>query len=106
MARPGRYSPCWRLALRVTRVLLRAELNPHPGSRLVATASIELDSEMAVHMIRVVSKPGGGYIVAMPSRRDAMSKFRDYAHPICKSLRGEIEAAVIVEYERQTERKK
>lgn len=87
--------------MRVTRVLLRAELNPHPGSRLVATATIELDDEMAVHMIRVVSKPGGGYIVAMPSRRDAMSRFKDYAHPTCQRLRGEIELAVLLEYERQ-----
>lgn len=87
--------------MRVTRVLLRAELNQRPGSRLVATASVEFDGVFAVHMVRVVSQPNGDYIVAMPSRRDAMGRFRDYAHPTKQDLRNEIVAAVLLEYESQ-----
>jgi stage V sporulation protein G len=112
--------------MEVTKVEVRLSKT---ADRLLATASIILDNELAIHEIRVVRRNGSG-MIAMPSRkatvqcpcgermsfdcsycpacakRNAQPKpstrlHNDIAHPISAGLRKRIEDSVLAAYQRR-----
>ena len=64
-----------------------------------ALVSITLDSEIAIHDIKVIEGPERLF-VAMPSRKDDTGIFRDVVHPITKEARHTLETAILEEYHR------
>ncbi len=66
--------------------------------RLKAIVSITLDSELALHDIKVIEGPTRLF-VAMPSRRDDNGVFRDIVHPISADGRKMIESQILDFYE-------
>ena len=69
-------------------------------SRLKALVSVTLEQELAIHDIKIIQGPQRLF-VAMPSRKDENGLFRDIIHPITQELRGQMEDAILWEYERQ-----
>ena len=65
-----------------------------------AFAGITIDSEFAVHGLKVMDGDNGLW-VGFPSRRDASGGFRDVFHPITKESREKIVAAVLDAYENE-----
>lgn len=67
------------------------------GTRMVASASVTLDSEFVVHDIKIINSDRGLFI-AMPSRKDAAGNYIDIAHPINGTAREKIQDAVLEAY--------
>ena len=70
--------------------------------KMEAIASITLDSEFAVHDIKVIEGEKGLFI-AMPSRKAADGDYRDIAHPINQSAREKIQSLILAEYNKLSE---
>lgn len=69
----------------------------YPDARLKALVSITIDSDFAVHDIKVIEGPTRLF-VAMPSRKDEAGTFRDIVHPITPEARQAIETAILEKY--------
>lgn len=65
-----------------------------------AWAAITLDSEFAVHGIKVMENEKGLW-VSMPARKDASGEFRDIFHPVTKEAREKIIKAVLDAYQKE-----
>lgn len=65
--------------------------------KMLATATITIDSEFAVHDIKVIEGENGLF-VAMPSRRTKEGEFKDIAHPINSETRKKLEELVLSAY--------
>ena len=72
------------------------------GSRMKGIASVLLDDSFAVHDIRIIEGDNGLFI-AMPSRKTALGKYRDIAHPINPEVRAMFEEAILEAYEKADE---
>lgn len=68
-----------------------------PEGRLRAVISITIDSQFAVHDIKVV-QGDERLFVAMPSRKDENGVFRDIVHPISLEARQMIEGQILDAY--------
>ncbi len=66
-------------------------------NRLKALVSLTIDSEIAIHDIKVIEGPNRLF-VAMPSRRDENGEFRDICHPITLEARKQLESVVLNTY--------
>ena len=66
--------------------------------KMKAVVSITIDDEFVVHDIKVIEGEKGLFI-AMPSRKAADGEYRDIAHPINSSTRGEIQNIILSRYE-------
>ncbi len=69
-------------------------------SRLKALVSVTLEQELAIHDIKIIQGPQRLF-VAMPSRKDENGLFRDIIHPITQEMRGQMEDAILRQYEFQ-----
>ena len=67
-------------------------------TRLKALVSITVDSDLAVHDIKIIEGPERLF-VAMPSRKDDNGIFRDIAHPITPEARAVIETGILSAYQ-------
>lgn len=65
-----------------------------------AAASITIDSEFAVHDIKVIEGEKGLFI-AMPSRKTQDGEYKDIAHPINSETRAKIQKLILSKYEEE-----
>ncbi|MCL2856313.1 MAG: SpoVG family protein [Oscillospiraceae bacterium] len=75
----------------------------YQDTRLKALVSVTIDNDLAVHDIKVIEGPERLF-VAMPSRKDDNSVFRDICHPITPQARGTLESAILSAYHEYLER--
>jgi len=75
----------------------------HRDERLLAFATIILDSSFVVRDLRII-RGNTGLFVAMPSRKRSDGTYSDVAHPLNPELRKKIEEKVIGEYTSEMER--
>ena len=69
----------------------------YQDTRLKALISVTIDHDLAVHDIKVIEGPERLF-VAMPSRKDENSSFRDICHPITPQARETLEGAILNAY--------
>lgn len=79
---------------------IRIRLKPENASGTLATAAVTIDSDWAVHDIRILHREGRFYL-AMPSRRCADGLTRDLVHPVHGRAREELTRAVLAAYRRE-----
>lgn len=72
---------------------------------VVAVASILIDKAFVVRDIKVVQKKTGGYLVAMPSRKNSAGSYEDIAHPVNKETRELIEDKIMDAFYKEIENK-
>ena len=75
----------------------------YQDTRLKALVSVTIDHDLAVHDIKVIEGPERLF-VAMPSRKDDNSVFRDICHPITPQARATLEGAILTAYHEYLER--
>ena len=78
-----------------TDVKIRKTFDEGP---MKAIASVTLDEQLAVHDIKVIYAREK-YFIVMPSRKNPDETYRDIVHPINASFRGDLEEAVLREYD-------
>jgi len=88
--------------LNITDIRVR---RTYQDTRLKALVSVTIDNDLAVHDIKVIEGPERLF-VAMPSRKDDNSVFRDICHPITPQARGTLEGAILSAYHEYLERAK
>ena len=81
--------------MNITDVKIRKTFDEGP---MKAIASVTLDEQLAVHDIKVIYAREKSFIV-MPSRKNPDETYRDIVHPINASFRGDLEEAVLREYD-------
>jgi stage V sporulation protein G len=81
--------------MKITDVKVRKLFDEGP---MKAVVSVTFDNEFAVHDIKVIYAKER-YFIVMPTRKNADGSYRDVAHPITASFRGELEAAVLDAYD-------
>lgn len=84
--------------MKVTAVTVQKE--EKVGSRVKGYAVIELDGVLKINGIRII-EGNSRMFAAMPNRKVAENKYIDYVYPIDKSLREEIERAILEEYNKE-----
>ena len=77
----------------------------YQDTRLKALVSVTIDNDLAVHDIKVIEGPERLF-VAMPSRKDDHSVFRDICHPITPQARSTLESSILSAYHEHLERAK
>ena len=75
----------------------------YQDTRLKALVSVTIDNDLAVHDIKIIEGPERLF-VAMPSRKDDNSVFRDICHPITPGARATLESAILSAYHEYLER--
>lgn len=83
--------------MQITDIRIR---RTYQDTRLKALVSVTVGGDLAVHDIKVIEGPERLF-VAMPSRKDENGLFRDIIHPITQDMRGQMEEAILREYELQ-----
>ena len=73
------------------------------SKNLLATASVTLGGCFAVRGIQIRDGKNGTF-VAMPQRKDANGQYHDICFPTTAEMRQAIQAAVLGEYERTSQR--
>ncbi len=81
--------------MNITDVKIRKTFDDGP---MKAIASVTLDEQLAVHDIKVIYAREK-YFIVMPSRKNPDETYRDIVHPINASFRGDLEEAVLREYD-------
>ena len=81
--------------MNITDVKIRKTFDEGP---MKAIASVTLDEQLAVHDIKVIYAREK-YFIVMPSRKNPDETYRDIVHPINASFRGDLEEAVLREYD-------
>ena len=84
-----------RNKMNITDVKIRKTFDDGP---MKAIASVTLDEQLAVHDIKVIYARDK-YFIVMPSRKNPDDTYRDIVHPINASFRGDLEEAVLREYD-------
>jgi stage V sporulation protein G len=74
--------------------------NQSKDKRLKAYATIVFENCFIVRDLKIILGNDGNVFVSMPSRRSKMGTFKDIAHPLNATMRGEIERAIFAEYEK------
>ena len=85
--------------MKITDIRIR---KTYDNGRLRALVSLTLDSDIAIHDIKVIDGPNRLF-VAMPSRRDEQGIFRDICHPITEQARNELESHILDAYRSYSE---
>ncbi len=70
---------------------------------LLATASVTLGGCFAIRGIHIVDSDKGAF-VAMPQRKNSKGEYHDVCFPTTPEMRKALDAAVLDEYQRATER--
>ena len=73
-------------------------------SRLKAYATVVFEDCFIVRDLKIILGSDGNLFVSMPSRRSKYGSFRDIAHPLNSEMRGEIENAVFLEYDKSIQK--
>ncbi len=81
--------------MNITDVKIRKTFDDGP---MKAIASVTLDDALAVHDIKVIYAREK-YFIVMPSRKNPDETYRDIVHPINANFRGDLEEAVLREYD-------
>ncbi|MBR6650131.1 MAG: SpoVG family protein [Clostridia bacterium] len=81
--------------MNITDVKIRKTFDDGP---MRAIASVTFDDRLAVHDIKVIYAREK-YFIVMPSRKNPDETYRDIVHPINANFRGELEEAVLREYD-------
>lgn len=81
--------------MNITDVKIRKTFDDGP---MKAIASVTLDEQLAVHDIKVIYAREK-YFIVMPSRKNPDETYRDIVHPINANFRGDLEDAVLREYD-------
>ena len=81
--------------MNITDVKIRKTFDDGP---MKAIASVTLDDALAVHDIKVIYARDK-YFIVMPSRKNPDETYRDIVHPTNASFRGDLEEAVLREYD-------
>lgn len=90
------------ISVNITDIRIR---RTYQDTRLKALVSVTMDSDFAVHDIKVIEGPERLF-VAMPSRKDDNGVFRDIAHPITPEARQHIEQKILSAYHEYLENAK
>lgn len=80
--------------MQITDVKVRKLFDDGPMKAIV---SVTFDGQLAVHDIKVIYARER-YFIVMPSRKNPDGTYRDIVHPINADFRGDLETAVIAEY--------
>ena len=80
--------------MQITDIKIRKLFDEGP---MKAVVSITLDSQLAIHDIKVINAREKLFIV-MPSRKNPDGTYRDIVHPINAEFRAVLEEAVIDAY--------
>lgn len=80
--------------MQITDVKVRKLFDEGPMKAIV---SVTFDGQLAVHDIKVIYARDK-YFIVMPSRKNPDGTYRDIVHPINAGFRGDLEKAVIDEY--------
>lgn len=88
--------------MQITDIKIRKLFDDGP---MKAVVSITLDNALAIHDVKVIYARDK-YFIVMPSRKNPDGTYRDIVHPINAQFRGELEASILAEYEREAERAK
>lgn len=86
--------------MNITEIKIRRIYNE---GRLRALVSVTIDSDLAVHDIKVIEGPER-FFVAMPSRKEENGVFRDVVHPITVEARKKLEDEILKEYHSHIEK--
>lgn len=78
---------------------VRVKIIERENSKVKALASITIDSCFVVHDIRITEKDDG-FVVRMPSKKNASGAFADIVHPINQETRDMVNKTVIEAYEK------
>lgn len=73
---------------------------PHGESKLIASATVELEGDLVIERIRVVKLKDGRRLVAMPSVRNTNGSFTDVVRPSNHVMRQVLDDAVLNEVDR------
>ena len=71
--------------------------------KMKAVASITLDSEFAIHDIKIIDGEKGLFI-AMPNRKTQDGEYRDIAHPINTETCDRIQSIILQSYREELEK--
>ena len=88
----------------ITEVRVRI-LKEKEGSKLRGVATITIDTDFAIHDIRILEGDKGMFI-AMPSKKTPKGEYRDIAHPIRKEVRADLEERIFAKYNEELEKAK
>ena len=80
--------------MQITDVKVRKLFTEGP---MRAVVSVTLDSQLAVHDIKVLNAREK-YFIVMPSRKNPDDTYRDIVHPINSQFRADLEKAVIAAF--------
>lgn len=70
-------------------------------SKVKGVATITLDNEFVIHNLKIVEKKNTKELfIAMPNRKNKAGEFKDYCHPITKTLREIITKSIFAEFEK------
>lgn len=85
--------------MNITEIKVR---KTYDDTRFKALVSVTIDSDFAVHDIKVIQGPDRLF-VAMPSRKDDNGVYRDITHPITVQARRQLEDSILEAYRRKLE---
>jgi stage V sporulation protein G len=85
--------------MQITDIKIRKLFDEGP---MKAVVSVTLDSQLAVHDIKVIYARER-YFIVMPSRQNPDGTYRDIVHPINAQFRATLESAVIKAFEEALE---
>ncbi len=85
--------------MQITDIKIRKLFDEGP---MKAVVSVTLDSQLAVHDIKVIYARER-YFIVMPSRQNPDGTYRDIVHPINAQFRAALESAVIKAFEEALE---
>ena len=87
--------------MQITSIRFDFNFESRPGAgELLAFVSAELDKEIVIRRMRIVSYPNGRIHIFMPSRLIG-EKFEDIVYPSSKNLRNELYNRILEKLERE-----
>ncbi|MDR2551738.1 MAG: septation regulator SpoVG [Treponema sp.] len=66
--------------------------------KLKAYVTVTFDDCFVVHNVKIIEGKSGVFI-AMPSRKTRVGEYKDVAHPINPSFRGELQQKILEKYD-------
>lgn len=85
--------------MEITSITIQKE--EKENSRMIGYAEIVFDNCLKVNGIRII-KGDTRIFAAMPNKKMADGKYKDYVHPINEELRRKIDKAIEEEYNKQS----
>ncbi len=89
--------------MNITEVRIR--LVKKDEGKMKAIASITIDDCFVVHDIKIIQgnrNEGGGYFIAMPSKRTPDGEFKDVVHPLNTETREILSKVILEAFEKES----